>query len=48
MEIERSRKPKPREGKKFRIQSKSWFLTYPKLDKSKEGGACAPQEQVGW
>ena len=36
MEIERSESRKPREGKKFRIQSKSWFLTYPKLDKSKE------------
>ena len=36
MEIERSRSRSQEKAKKFRIQSKSWFLTYPKLDKSKE------------
>lgn len=36
MEIERSRSRSAEKPKKFRIQSKSWFLTYPKLDMSKE------------
>ena len=36
MEIERSESESQEKAKKFRIQSKSWFLTYPKLDKSKE------------
>jgi len=36
MEIERSRSRSQEKPKKFQIDSKSWFLTYPKLDMSKE------------
>lgn len=36
MEIERARSRSQEKAKKFNINSQSWFLTYPKLDKSKE------------
>jgi len=46
MEIERSRSRSQEKAKKFRIQSKSWFLTYPRLNKSKEEALVLLQNKL--
>jgi len=46
MEIERSRSRSQEKAKKFNINSQSWFLTYPKLNKSKEEALVLLQNKL--